>query len=125
MAENKKPFVEWEVKGVEYKLKLTTSEIVSMEEKLNHNLLDILNAGIPPLKLMIMIIHSALKKFNHGIKLQDVNGIIDDYFDEGGSQLELLTDIIMPVFTVSGFFPPEMSEKMEEDLTMAKTKMGE
>lgn len=126
MTENKKPFVQWQVNGIEYKLKLTTSEIISLEEKLNCNLLDILNNGsIPPLKVMVLVIHSSLKKYNHSIKLNDVNDIIDDYFGEGGSQIGLLTDVIMPIFTVSGFFPQQMTEKMTEDLAAAKTKIGE
>lgn len=116
----RKPFVTWTVKEVDYKLKLTTGEIVELESKLGCNLLKIIENDMPSLKIMIVLIHSALKKFNHGIKLEDVNNLIDDYFEGGGSQVELLTDVILPVFTVSGFFPTQISEQMNEGLTKAK-----
>ena len=37
-APKRKPFTIWEVDGKEYRLKLTTSEIVSLESKLRVNL---------------------------------------------------------------------------------------
>ena len=58
----KKPFEIWTVKGVEYKLKLSTEAIIELESKLNSNLLNILNNGIPSLRIMAMLIHGALKK---------------------------------------------------------------
>lgn len=120
----KKPFETWTVKSVEYKLKLSTSAIIELESKLNSNLLNILNDGIPSLQIMAMLIHGALKKYNHGISLNDVNDILDDYFDEGGSQLDLLQNVIIPIFNVSGFFTPAMVEAMEHKMKEAKEQMN-
>lgn len=120
----KKPFEIWTVKGVEYKLKLSTSAIIELESKLNCNLLRVLDEGLPSLQLMAMLIHSALKKYNHGINLNDVNDILDDYFDEGGSQLDLLQNVIIPIFNVSGFFTPEMVEAMEVKMKEANEKLN-
>ena len=120
----KKPFEIWTVKGVEYKLKLSTSAIIELESKLNSNLLNILNDGIPSLQIMSMLIHSALKKYNHGINLNDVNDILDDYFDEGGSQLDLLQNVIIPIFNVSGFFTPAMAEAMEVKMKKANEQLN-
>lgn len=120
----KKPFEIWTVKGVEYKLKLSTSAIIELESKLNSNLLNILNDGIPSLQIMAMLIHGALKKYSHGISLNDVNDILDDYFEEGGSQLDLLQNVIIPIFNVSGFFTPEMVEAMEVKMKEANEKLN-
>jgi hypothetical protein len=120
----KKPFEIWTVKGVEYKLKLSTSAIIELESKLNSNLLNILNDGIPSLQIMAMLIHGALKKYNHGISLNDVNDILDDYFEEGGSQLDLLQKVIIPIFNVSGFFTLEMVEAMEVKMKEANEKLN-
>ena len=120
----KKPFEIWTVKGVEYKLKLSTSAIIELESKLNSNLLNILNDGIPSLQIMAMLIHGALKKYNHGISLSDVNDILDDYFDEGGSQLDLLQNVVIPIFNVSGFFTPQMVEAMEHKMKEANEKLN-
>jgi hypothetical protein len=119
----KKPFETWTVKGIDYKLKLSTSAIIELESKLNSNLLNILNDGIPSLQIMSMLIHSALKKYNHGINLNDVNDILDDYFDEGGSQIDLFQNVIIPIFNVSGFFTPAMVEAMEYKMKEADEQM--
>lgn len=120
----KKPFEIWTVKGVEYKLKLSTSAIIELESKLNSNLLNILNNGIPSLQIMAMLIHGALKKYNHSISLSDVNDILDDYFDEGGSQLDLLQNVIIPIFNVSGFFTPTMVEAMKVKMKEANEQLN-
>lgn len=120
----KKPFGTWTVKGVDYKLKLSTSAIIELENKLNCNLLSILNDGMPSLQIMAMLIHGALKKYNHGINLNDVNDILDDYFDEGGSQIDLFQNVIIPIFNVSGFFTPAMVEAMEYKMKEADEQMN-
>lgn len=120
----KKPFEIWTVKDVEYKLKLSTEAIIELEKKLNCNLLKILDGGLPSLQIMAMLIHSALKKYNHGISLSNVNDILDDYFDEGGSQIDLFQNVIIPIFNVSGFFTPAMVEAMEYKMKEADEQMN-
>lgn len=120
----KKPFEIWTVKGVDYKLKLSTSAIIELENKLNCNLLRVLDEGLPSLQIMAMLIHSALKKYNHGINLNDVSDILDDYFDEGGSQIDLFQNVIIPIFNVSGFFTPAMAEAMEVKMKEADEQMN-
>lgn len=120
----KKPFEIWTVKDVEYKLKLSTEAIIELEKKLNCNLLKILDGGLPSLQIMAMLIHSALKKYNHGISLSNVNDILDDYFDEGGSQIDLFQNVIIPIFNVSGFFTPAMMEAMEVKMKEADEQMN-
>lgn len=120
----KKLFEIWTVKGVDYKLKLSTSAIIELESKLNSNLLNILNDGIPSLQIMTMLIHGALKKYNHGISLSNVNDILDNYFDEGGSQIDLFQNVIIPIFNVSGFFTPAMVEAMEYKMKEADEQMN-
>lgn len=120
----KKPFETWTVKGVDYKLKLSTEAIIELEKKLNCNLLKILDGGLPSLQIMAMLIHSALKKYNHGISLSNVNDILDNYFDEGGSQIDLFQNVIIPIFNVSGFFTPAMVEAMEYKMKEADEQMN-
>ncbi|WP_461467041.1 DUF6096 family protein [Parvimonas micra] len=120
----KKPFETWTVKGVDYKLKLSTSAIIELESKLNCNLLRVLDEGLPSLQIMAMLIHGALKKYNHGISLNDVNDILDDYFEDGGSQLDLLQNVVIPIFNVSGFFTPAMVEAMEYKMKEADEQMN-
>lgn len=114
----KAPFAYWTVDGIEHKLKLTAPVICQIEEKLKcRNLLSVLDgngSGLPSLGVMLTIIQGALKTWEHGIKYTDVQTMFDKYVDEGGTQLTLLTDVLLPIYSVSGFFSETQREEMEK-----------
>lgn len=118
----RKPFAYWTVGGRDYKLKLNTSTIVKLEEKFKRNLLDLLN-GVPPLAVMLTITQAAMKEWEHGIKYADVQRLFDQYCDEGGTQLTFMTDVLMEIYKVSGFFSESQSEAMDEKIQEAKEMM--
>ena len=126
-APKRKPFTIWEVDGKEYRLKLTTSEIVSLESKLRVNLLTIISSAddgsLPPLKVMLLITHGAMKKFQHGVKEDDVIELFDKYCEEGGTQMTFMTDVFLPIYQVSGFFSQAQAETMDKRLVEAKEQM--
>lgn len=125
--EKRKPYSIWFVNGKEYKLKLTTQEIVNIENKIKTNLLTVIssteNGNIPPLKIMLLITHGAMKKYNHGIKEDDVIELFDKYCEEGGSQMSFMTDVFIPIYTVSGFFSQAQADTMDKNLSEAKEQM--
>ena len=118
----RKPFAYWTVGGRDYKLKLNASTIVKLEEKFKRNLLDLLN-GVPPLAVMLTITQAAMKEWEHGIKYADVQRLFDQYCDEGGTQLTFMTDVLMEIYKVSGFFSESQSEAMDEKIQEAKEMM--
>lgn len=118
----RKPFAVWSVGGTEYHLKLTTDGIVALESKTKKNLLSLIDE-LPPLNVMCGIIQASMQRYHHGIKYNQVKALIDEYIDEGGSQLELFTDVILPIFQVSGFFSVEMAKAMDETVETAKSSM--
>jgi hypothetical protein len=118
----RKPFSVWSVGGTEYHLKLTTDGIVALESKTKKNLLSLIDE-LPPLNVMCGIIQASMQRYHHGIKYNQVKALIDEYIDEGGSQLELFTDVILPIFQVSGFFSVEMAEAMDETVEAAKSSI--
>lgn len=118
----RKPFAYWTVGGRDYKLKLNTSTIVKLEEKFKRNLLDLLN-GVPPLSVMLTITQAAMKEWEHGIKYADVQRLFDQYCDEGGTQLTFMTDVLMEIYKVSGFFSESQSDAMDEKIQEAKEMM--
>lgn len=118
----RKPFAVWSVGGTDYHLKLTTDGIVALESKTKKNLLSLIDE-LPPLNVMCGIIQASMQRYHHGIKYNQVKALIDEYIDEGGSQLELFTDVILPIFQVSGFFSVEMAEAMDETVETAKSSM--
>lgn len=111
----RKQFANWEVDGEEYKLKLKTSTVCKLEEKLGTSLLNVLsNGGMPSLSVMLTITHAAIKDYNSNIKRSDIEDMFDKYLDEGGSQLDFFTNVIMDIYKVSGFFTEKQAENMDE-----------
>ncbi len=114
------PYTSWQVGEKELKLRLTTRQAVAVEEKLGVNLLKVFmprkdeDFPLPPLKVMLVVIHGALQKFEHGLTLDDVYDLNDEYVDAGGDQTTLLTDVIIPLFEHSGFMPKQKRKEAEQ-----------
>lgn len=121
----RKQFATWTVGEEEYKLKLKTSTICELEEKLKVSLMDVLGSSrtLPALTVMLTIVHAAMKDYNNGIKRKDVENIFDKYTDEGGSLLQFFNDVFMEVYKVSGFFTESQAEMMEENQEKAREIM--
>lgn len=105
-------YVEFKVGNEEYKLRLGANEIINLERKLNDNPLNVLmkiqDDGLPRTETLLQILHASLQRFHHGISIEDVNDIYDEYVENGGTFTDLLTEMV-EVFKVSGFFkdPPQ------------------
>lgn len=120
----RKQFAIWEVDGEEYKLKLKTSTLCDLEEKLGTSLMTVLgNGNMPALKIMLTITHYAMKDYNSNIKFKDVQNLFDKYLDEGGNQLEFFSNVVMDIYKVSGFFTEAQTEMMEEKQERAQEIM--
>lgn len=116
----RRPYIVWEVDGKEYKLKLTTGVICKLEDKYRRNLLQVLTADdIPPLSIMLTVIQAGMQKFHHGVENKDVQKVYDQYLNAGGSQMKLLSDVIMPLLAVSGFFTESQAKNLQEKLDEA------
>lgn len=102
-------YTTWKVNDdEEYKLVLRASDIINLEDKLGGgNLLGHIGSqqtGLPSLKTMLTITHSACQKYQHGLSLKDIYEAFDRYVDAGGDQVTFFTDIYTKIFEVSGFF---------------------
>jgi hypothetical protein len=105
--------------GKEYKLRLTASRIVALEKSLGgKNPLDVLTVveggSMPPVTGVLLILHSAMQKFHHGIKWEDVLQMYDDYVDEGNTYTDLIP-VLVEVFKVSGFFQQDQDPEKESN----------
>lgn len=108
------PFFFWEVNGVSHKMKLQTGMIGKLENKYRRNLLNIISdEGIPPLSVMLTIAQAALHPWEHGLTYKDVEKLYDSWVEnDGGSQSDFLTNVIIPTMAVSGFFTPEQADSI-------------
>lgn len=112
------PYAPWKVsEDKELKLRLTSLQATKVEEKIGANLLKVFMPAegeafaLPPLKVMLLLTHGALQKFEHGLSFEDVSDLYDDYVDNGGDQAAFMADVILPMLQVSGFMPREEKNK--------------
>lgn len=126
------PYATWKVsEDNELKLRLTSLQATKVEEKIGANLLKVFmpaegeTFALPPLKVMLLLTHGALQKYEHGISFEDVSDLYDDYVDNGGDQAVFMADVILPMLQVSGFMPREKASKKTPKKSKAKMEVVE
>ena len=126
------PYTIWKVsEDKELKLRLTSLQATKVEEKIGANLLKVFMPAegeafaLPPLKVMLLLTHGALQKFEHGLSFEDVSDLYDDYVDNGGDQAAFMADVILPMLQVSGFMPREKVSKKTPKKSKAKMEVVE
>lgn len=112
------PYATWKVsEDKELKLRLTSLQATKVEEKIGANLLKVFMPSegeafaLPPLKVMLLLVHGALQQYEHGYSFEDVYDLYDEYVDNGGDQTTFMTEVLMPLFEVSGFTPRGSKDK--------------
>ena len=123
------PYAVWQVsEDKELKLRLTSLQATKVEEKIGVNLLKVFmpaegeSFALPPLKVMLLLTHGALQKYEHGISFEDVSDLYDSYVDNGGDQAAFMADVVLPMLQVSGFMPREEKNKKKAP-KKSKTKL--
>lgn len=121
----------------EYKLKLNTNATILIEDKLGGNILDevialqsvasksvdskgniksenIKKMPITSLKYCVTILWGALQKFHHGMTFNKTCDLVDEYIEEGRTQLDLFGEV-MDLLTESGILgtPEEKTENLK------------
>lgn len=126
------PYATWKIsEDKELKLRLTSSQGMDVEEKIGANLLKVFMPAegeafsLPPLKVMLLLTHGALQRFEHGLSFEDVSNLYDDYVDNGGDQAAFMADVILPMLQVSGFMPREEASKKTPEKSKAKMEVVE
>lgn len=103
-----------------YCLSLATRNIVQLERKLGRNPLMIFvnsvgeideqDVRVPSITEIALILQCAMQRFNHGITIDKVYDILDDYTAEGHTIIDLIP-VVIELFQVSGIMPKEDDEK--------------
>lgn len=104
-------YVDFKAGEKDYKLRLSTRNIVALEKAIGMNPLSIFGKGeeIPSVTTMVMILWQSMQKFHHGINLEDAYGIFDDYL-ENHSMTDFIS-VILEIYKVSGIISNDKSEK--------------
>ena len=77
-------YIDFQAGNKEYKLRLNTRAIVTLEKSLGCNPLSIFGAGdtIPTITTMVSILHASLQQYHHGISMDDAYDIFDTYLED-------------------------------------------
>jgi hypothetical protein len=117
-------YVELNVGEKQYKLRLGAQQTVEVEKKLGESVLTVMmkmgdGKSLMELEKLLVILHGALQKYEHGITITNVYDIYDDFVDQGGSFMDLVEKLI-DLLTVSGFFGKAQVEEMKNLQTLDK-----
>lgn len=100
----------------EYKLRLSTGEVVRIEKVIGGSIFDIFDGdGIPTMGNLMLLFHASLQKFQHKVNLETAYEIYDTYVDVEEGCMEDLLEILMEVLEVSGFFKRNQIEKAKAE----------
>lgn len=96
-------YIDFSAGNKDYKLRLNTRNIISLEKQLGCNPLSIFGDGstIPAITTMVQILHASLQQYNHGIDMNDAYDIFDDYLADGNSATDFIS-VIVDVYKASG-----------------------
>lgn len=97
-------YLDFSTGNKDYKLRLNTRNIVSLEKQLGCNPLGIFGVDgntIPTITQMVVILHNSLQQFHHGITLEDAYNIFDEWLENDHVATDFLT-VILDIYKVSG-----------------------
>lgn len=110
-------FYDFEAGGKNYRLRLTTRNIVSLEKQLNCNPLAIFGDGdtIPTVSTMVNVLFHSAQQYNHNVSLNDAYDIFDAYLADGHSITDFIA-VILEIYKVSGLIKDgTVGEKTEKN----------
>lgn len=104
-------YINFSANGHDYKLRLSTRNIVLLEKQLGCNPLSIFGDGetIPTVTAMVQILHFSLQQYNHGITLNDAYDIFDAWLADGHATTDFI-QVIMEIYKASGIVPNDNKE---------------
>ena len=105
-------YVDFNAGGKDYRLRLTTRDIVSLEKRIGCNPLAIFGDGdtLPTITTMVGILHASLQTYEHGLTLDDAYKVFDAWLADGHTMTDFI-QVIVDIFKASGLIKDDRSEK--------------
>ena len=109
-------YVDFTANNKDYKLRLNTRNIITLEKQLGGNPLAIFGNGdkIPTVTEMVNVLYASLIQYNHGISLNDAYDIFDAYIADGNSATDFI-QVILDIYRVSGLIKAESAGDTEKN----------
>lgn len=93
----------------EYKLRLDTKNTGMLEKVVGTNpvneIMKMVDMQLPSVTFVAQCLNASLQKYHHGINLDKVYGIMDDYYEREGKTIMDFIPVLMEVFQVAGLLP--------------------
>ena len=98
-------YVDFTAANKDYKLRLSTRNVVALETKLGCNPLSLFGDGerLPTITEMVTVLYFSMQQLNHGISMEDTYSIFDAYLEEH-SATEFIP-VILEIYKASGLIP--------------------
>ena len=96
-------YIDFTAGNKEYKLRLNVRATIALEKQLGKNPLAIFGDGdtIPTLTTMVLILHSSLQQYQHGITLNDAYDIFEEWLNDGNTLTDFIP-VILDIYKASG-----------------------
>lgn len=99
-------YTELQIGNYSYKLRLNTRASISLEKALGKSPLSVFmeldNGEMPKLTDMLMILQACLQPYHHGMNMDKVYDLFDDYVADGHTLFDLVP-VFIEVFQESGY----------------------
>lgn len=104
-------YIDFAAGNKDYKLRLSTRAIMTLEKQIGCNPVMIFGNGdkIPTITTMVQILHASLQQLNHGISLEDAYNIFDAWLADGHAMTEFIP-VILDIYRASGIISAENNE---------------
>jgi hypothetical protein len=101
-------YVDFNAGGKDYKLRLSVGSIIQLEKKIGCNPAAIFgfdenNPVIPTITTMITILWAGLQDAQHGVSMNDEQGIFEAWLNDGHIPTDFIK-VITELYKVSGIF---------------------
>jgi len=109
----------WKVGTKEFRLRLTTMGVMTLEDRLGKNPVDVFVAlsdgQLPKIRDIVYILHQSLQPYHSGYSVEKAAELLDTYFEEGHSIYDFMTDQVMKVFQNAGLLNSQVEEESGEE----------
>ena len=98
-------YKEFRVGDETYKLRLTTKDIIELEDEIGCNPLLVFGRNgdrVPTVKIMVSILFHSLQSLQHSINKADAEKIFDKWIESGEHIVTDFIEIIVDIYKVSG-----------------------
>lgn len=109
-------YYDFEAGNKNYRLRLNTRNIVSLEKQIGCNPIAVFGNGdtIPTISVMVQILFHSMQSYNHGITLNDAYDIFDNYLADGHAVTDFI-QVIVDIYKVSGIIKEEAETANEKN----------